>query len=250
MLLRALPLCCLLLVSTAVRAADTITLTIGDWQPYAAENAPYHGPVPRIVSEAFALEGIEVRFVFRPWNRAYQEAAKGNANGSAIWSTSPRDTDRNRRFYFTDAIFEGESVFFHLKSRPFTWNGYAQLRGMTIGGNTGYEYAFERDPQIRVDKSAASDELNFQKLLAGRFPLFAENLDVGLYVMRHALPPDQAALITWDARPYNRPRYFVMLSKMDPASPRYVQAFNRGLQKLKDSGRYQQYMNALRRDAP
>lgn len=249
---RVLPIvCCALFLAcqgAAARASETVTLTIGEWLPYASEKAPHQGPVARIVSEAFALEGVDVRLIFRPWNRAYQEAASGSVNGSAIWSTGAGDSDRNRRFYFTDAIVEGQSVFFHLKTQPFTWNSYAQLRGLAIGGTTGYEYAFDKDPLITIDRSAASDELNFHKLLAGRFQIFPDNLDIGLSVMRRALTPEQADLITWDPKPYNRPRYYVMLNKDIPANRRYLALFNRGLRRLKDSGRYQQYIDEMRSD--
>lgn len=245
--IRALSLAAGLLLSTGVRAEETITLTSGEWLPYISEKSPHQGPVSRIVSEAFALEGVRVNYVFRPWSRAYAEADTDSANGSIVWSASKRDTDRNRRFYFSDVVFDGQSVFFHLKSYPFQWSGYRQLAGRKIGGTAGYEYAFDKSPLIQIDRSAASDELNFRKLAAGRFDLFPANLDVGLYIMRHELPPEQSELLTWNARPYNVTRYHLILNKKSAANRRYLALFNRGLKRLKDSGKYEQYMQDIKR---
>jgi polar amino acid transport system substrate-binding protein len=244
--IRMLPAVVGLLLSLGARAEETITLTSGEWLPYISEKAPHHGPVSRIVSEAFALEGVRVVYVFRPWSRAYAEADTDSANGSIVWSTSKSDTERNRIFAFSDVVFDGQSVFFHLKSYPFQWSGFEHLVGQRIGGTAGYEYRFDKNPLIKIDRSAASDELNFRKLAAGRFDLMPANLDVGQYILRHELTPEQAALVTWHPKPYNITHYHLMLNKKNAANRRYLALFNRGLRRLKESGKYAQYMQDIK----
>jgi polar amino acid transport system substrate-binding protein len=242
---RFLAAACLALLCHGARAGETITLTAGEWLPYVSGQAPHYGPVAHIVSAAFALEGVTVNYVFRPWSRAYAEAASGLADGSVGWSTTKGDTDRNRRFYFSDVLFDGQSVFFHLKSRPFRWTTFERLADVKIGGTAGYEYRFDKDPRIKIDRSAGTDELNFRKLAAGRFDIFPATLDVGLYILRHDLPPEQASQITWDPRPYNTTHYHMILNKKPAANKRYMALFNRGLQRLKDSGKYAQYIQEI-----
>jgi len=246
----AFPVLLLLLSLPAQGAAgEVITLTTGEWRPYLSEHFAGDGAIARIVTAAFALEGVEVRYLFRPWKRAYEEAAEGGADGSLAWSTSQRwDNERQREFYFSDALFDGQSVFFHLKSMPFRWRDDPQLTGVTIGGTLGYEYFFDEYPGLRIDRSAPSDELNFQKLLAGRFQIFPANLDVGRYFLRSQLPPGQAALITWDPVPYNTTTYYLMLNRKNKANAGYLARFNRGLQRLRASGKYQQLIDEMRRD--
>lgn len=228
---------------------EVITLTTGEWRPYMSEQFARYGAIPAIVSAAFALEGIEVNYVFRPWKRAYEEAADGRADGSLAWSSSQRGNDQRRRvFYFSDMVFEGQSVFFHLKSAPFRWRDNQALRGVSIGGTIGYQYSFDGYPGIRIDRSAPTDELNFRKLLAGRFQIFPSNLDVGLYFLRRQLPPEQAALITWDPEPYDTTSYHLVLNRKNTANPGYLARFNRGLQQLKASGKYQQYIDEMRNE--
>jgi polar amino acid transport system substrate-binding protein len=233
----------LLLLSIAARAGDVITLTSGEWMPYISERAPHYGPISRIITEAFALEGVRVNYVFRPWSRAYVEAVSGGANGTVVWSTSERDTDRMRNFHFSDVIFEGKSVFFY--RRTFEWNRRS-LAGVRLGGTAGYEYLFDKDPLLTIDRTAPSDELNFRKLAAGRFDVFPANLDVGRYILREELTPEQALQVTWDPKPYNITPYHLLLNKKDPSSRRYMALFNKGLKKLKESGKYAEYMQTLK----
>ncbi|SDG40288.1 MULTISPECIES: ABC transporter substrate-binding protein [unclassified Duganella] len=242
----ALAAASLLMLSAGARAAEVITLTNSEWVPYTSQQLPHNGPLSRIVSEAFALEGVEVRYVFRPFGRAYAEAATGYAHGSILWSTSGRDSDRQRRFIFSDVVFDGQSVLFHLKSYPFRWQGYAQLAGVRMGGTAGYEYAFDKYPYISMDRTAVTDEANFRKLAAGRLDVFPANLDVGRAIMRNVLTPEQAELVTWDPNPYNITHYHLMLNKLNKDNPRYLALFNKGLRRLRDSGKYDEYLQVLK----
>ncbi len=63
----------MLIVGCGVTAAQTskvIRLTNGEWQPYLSEDTPHHGFASHIVTEAFALVGVEVEYGFFPWSRA------------------------------------------------------------------------------------------------------------------------------------------------------------------------------------
>lgn len=224
--------------------ADDITLTNGEWRPYLSETLPHYGVLSRIVSEAFALEGVKVHYVFRPWPRAFAEARSGVAQGSIVWSEGPPGSARNRDFVFSDVVYESESVFFHLKELPFQWRTFADLPKYRVGGVAGYEYRFQDVAGIRIDR-AATDELCMRKLLAGRFDIFPSSLDAGLYVMRMRLSPEEAARITWNRGAYNKTRYHLILPRSLKRSARYAALFNKGLKRLKDSGRYAQYLADL-----
>ena len=244
------PLCLLALVSIlspplAAKGAEVVTLIAGEWVPYLSESLPDNGPVARVVTEAFALEGITVKYLFRPWNRAKAEAAQDLAHGTLVWSMSGKPTDRTRRFHQSAVLFYGQSVFFHRKNFPFQWRGEQSLKGLRMGGTAGYEYFFDRSPLLNIDKSASTDAQNFHKLLAGRFDVFPLNLDVGLSIMKTDLTPQQASVITWDPRPYNIAHYHILFNRINPANSRHVALFDRGLKRLRESGRYDQVMRGF-----
>ena len=242
--------CTLALVSflalpVAASEAEVVTLIAGEWLPYLSVSLPDNGPVARVVTEAFALEGIHVRYSFRPWNRAYAEAAKDMAHGTLVWSMSGKQTERTRLFHQSAVLFYGQSVFFHRKNFPFQWRGEQSLKGLRVGGTAGYEYFFDRSPLLNIDKSASTDAQNFHKLLAGRFDVFPLNLDVGLSIMKTELTPQEASVLTWDPRPYNIAHYHILFNKKNPANARHVALFDRGLKRLRESGRYDQVMRGF-----
>lgn len=219
-------------------------LSNGEWLPYLSEGLPHYGAVSRVVTEAFALEGITVKYVFRPWPRAYAEAQRGLVNGSVVWSVGPLTTERAREFLSSDTVLESESVFFHRKGYNFSWAKDADLAGLRIGGVAGYEYRFEEVPGVRLDR-APTEELNFRKLVAGRVDVIPASLDVGRFILRTRFKPEEADGITVAPRHYNTTQYRLIMRRADPANAGYIERFNRGLRRLKESGKYAQYMADL-----
>jgi polar amino acid transport system substrate-binding protein len=224
--------------------AETITLSNGEWLPYLSETLPHYGAVSRIVSEAFALEGITVNYVFRPWPRAYAEAQRGLVQGSLVWSVGPPATERAREFLSSDTVLEAQSVFFHRKGYHFTWTRDADLAGLRVGGVAGYEYRFEDVPGLHLDR-APTEELNLRKLVAGRVDVVAASLDVGRYILRTKFKPEEAAGITVAAAGRGSTQYRLIMRRADAANAGYIERFNRGLRKLKESGKYDQYLADL-----
>lgn len=245
--MRTLPTWTLLaaLVAPAGAAwAEEIVLSNGDWLPYMSESLPGHGIISRLVSDAFATQGIKVRYVFRPWPRAYAEARQLKVDGSVVWSPGKPDSERVRDFHYSDVIFHGRSVFFHLKAVPFDWNDWPDLARWRIGGSAGYEYRFEKTPNVKIDRGP-TDEHCLRKLLAGRVDACAMVEDVGKYVIRARMTPSDAARLSTHSRTYGSTPYHLILPKQAANSERLRLAFNKGLQKLKEDGSYQRYMRDL-----
>lgn len=62
---------------TASGGGETVILSTNEWPPFLSESMKHNGVAAHIVREAFAAEGITVRYVFLPWKRAYHEALSG-----------------------------------------------------------------------------------------------------------------------------------------------------------------------------
>lgn len=234
----------LLVGAPGARSAD-VTLINGEWRPLLSEHLPGYGVLSRVVTEAFALEGVTVHYVFRPWPRALAEAEKGIAQGTLVWSKGAPTSARSRNFVYSDLVFEGKSVFFQRTGFAFVWRNYADLAQYRIGGVLGYEYDFESTPGLRIDR-APSEELSMRKLLAGRFDLYPTVREVGLYTLHTRFTPQEAAGIRQAAgRPYNLTHYYLLLPRKLASTPRTLASFNRGLKRLKESGRYGELMADL-----
>ncbi len=121
-------------VGALAQAQDTIRLTNGDWQPFMSENGPHHGVASHVITEAFALVGVEVKYGFFPWARSLKLAKEGIWDGSAAW------WDREERYpyvFYSDPVAPTTVVFFHLKSTKFDWSTYEDLRKFRIGVSRG-----------------------------------------------------------------------------------------------------------------
>jgi polar amino acid transport system substrate-binding protein len=234
-------------VAAPISAAETIRLANGEWVPYQSQSLKHCGAVSRIVTEAFASEGITVEYEYYPWKRGYVCAETGEVDGTFLWFDT---AERRATFYISDPVIDIQYVFFHLKNYAFDWNTVDDLQGITVGATVGYDLgeAFqeaEQDNVITVER-VTTDEQNFQKLVLGRVQIFPCDIEVGYAVIRKLFPPDQAELFTHHTKPLKAAPHHLLLSKKNERNKQMIELFNKGLQKLKDSGRYEQYLVEMR----
>ncbi|MCP3925703.1 MAG: transporter substrate-binding domain-containing protein [Desulfobacterales bacterium] len=228
-------------------ADEKICITSGEWAPYISKELKYYGVASRIVSEAFALEGVKVVYKFYPWKRSYIEAHKGKCNSSIGWT---KKTDREAIFMFSDEpVIIGQSVFFHLKKKHLKWDPYKQnyenLRGFKVGMLFGEVNRKEFENAvttgiIRVEK-VGSLEQNFKKMILGRIQLITTDKDVGYDIINKKISPDKIKLFTHTISVPDTTKYYLILSKKNKRNKKFMILFNRGLKKLKASGKYDQY---------
>lgn len=224
-------------------AEETVHITTQEWRPYISKQFKHYGVIPHIVTEAFILENIQTKYRFLPWGRGYEFAKEGKLNGTIPYYYSE---ERAKYFLYSDPIFEGKQVFFHLKSYSFNWERIEDLKGVEIGATIGYHYgkAFERAEQEGIIKVQwiPNDETNFKKMLLGRIDVFPQDEDVGYEILRSLFSPEQAGLFTHHSHPLHTKVMHLILSKQIKESPELLRMFNRGLKRLKESGKYEQYI--------
>jgi polar amino acid transport system substrate-binding protein len=227
---------------STVLNAETITLANGEWAPYMSPKLKKAGYVSDIVVKAFKKEGIDVKWVFLPWKRGYEEAKSGKFQGTAIWGYN---ADRAKDFLYTDTVLDLKTAFFIKKGSHFKFNTIADLKGKKLGGVIGYAYGIEdaeKAGKVKINRIAKPDA-NYKKLLAGRLDAVLEDSQVGLKSI-HDLGMD--GKIVMYKTPLKSRKYSVIVSKKVPNGPQLVAAFNAGLKKLKASGEFDAILKAAR----
>ena len=224
--------------------AETVRLTSGEWAPFTSEHTLKHnGLVSRIVRDSFALEGINVEFGYFPWKRSLRLAREGRWDGSVGWAITRPDIQED--FYISDATNSIPKVLFSLKEKPLIWDSMADLKNKQIGITDGYFYGdmFEEAKQNKLFKVqyVSTERLNITKLLGGRMDAVAMGMDPGLYMIKKDLPADQADRITYHPKLLAETFQSVVFPKKLERSARLVETFNKGLKRLKASGKYDQY---------
>ncbi len=235
-------------ISLNLYAQEAIRLTNGEWPPYLSKDLKHYGVASRIVTEAFALEGIKVEYGFFPWERALELAKQGDWDGSLVWFHTP---EREKHFYYSDPVIYSTHVFFHLKSYKFDWNTIEGLQGVTIGGSLGsyHENLFrkaEKSGKIRVEW-VSRDEISFRKLLKGRIDIFSDDIDVGYLMLRKNFTPEEVQLVTYHPKPVLEGSGHLLLSKKVEKNRHLIVVFNKGLKRLRKSGKLDQYLAESRR---
>lgn len=236
-----------LFFSTALFAETTIRITNGEWEPYLSEYSYEYGLASHIVCEAFKSEGINVVWGFRPWKRAYEEAKDGGKwDASAVWW--PTD-EAKESFLVSEPVVKTSFVFFHLKSRKIQWESLEDLKGLQIGFTRGYDYGKEfmaavKEKKISVQEVTA-DEQNYKKLLIGRIDIFPNDPIVGYAQIRNSLSPDEAGLLTHHPKEFEQNTLNLIISKKCVNGRLFLEKFNSGMKKLKESGRIAQMYKDL-----
>jgi polar amino acid transport system substrate-binding protein len=218
--------------------ALTVTLANGEWAPFFSENLKYYGVVSRIVKDAFAQEGIKVKYVFRPWKRGLQEAVMGKWNGTVGWL---KTEDRLKQFYFSEPIMRPTPIFFQRKDNPIKWETMSDLQGVKIGTSTGYYYGkefakAESEKKLSVIRSV-EPILNLKMLIGRRIDLAAVEREVGLNLLKTRFTPEESAQIEPQEKIFHSDDAYLLLSKKSKNSRQLIETFNRGLNKLAINGK-------------
>ena len=240
---------CLLFWAAPVHAQDVprvVLLTSGEWPPFFSASLPGGGFANRIISESFALEGIEVHFEFLPWRRALETAALGPAMGSAGWLPL---ADRKKKFLYSDAVFDSSRVFFHRRDFAFDWQNLGDVQGMRVAVTLGSVEEFPFGEILaggRGKMDIARDYVAGMKMLiAGRVDIYACNKAVGLFILGNRIDKG-ASDVTYHPRPIFTETNHLIISRRLPFAEALMERFNSGLRMLRQSGRYER----IRRDYP
>jgi polar amino acid transport system substrate-binding protein len=236
-----------MIIFAADLLAETIRISNGEWEPFLSNYSYQYGLDSHIVTEAFKLEGIDVEWGFFPWQRA-NENAKNSKNWDASCCWWP-DNETTKEFLMSAPITQTSFVFYHLKSYKLHWDSLQDLKGIKIGGTTMYHYGNEfmdaiAEKTLSVEFTT-KDEFNYKKLLAGRIQIFPNDPSVGDAQIRGHLSPNEASLITYHPKRFGISSLHLIMSKNHQRNKYFIDKFNAGLKKLKESGRYQQMLNDL-----
>lgn len=247
-LAKALVVLGFLVFGAVATAADTIRITSGEYAPWTSESLKHGGFANHVVAEAFELEGYQVKFTFYPWKRTYEAAKSGDRfQASSWWYTSE---ERAEFFYYSKPLLKDDTVFFFLKSNPIPdWKTLDDLKDIRIGATAGYTYTPEfwdakESGRLNIQE-AASDELNFRKLLKGRIDAFPTSDLVGQKLLKEEFSPEEAEQVTFHPQPLMSLPGHLLTSRKSENAEQLLDDFNRGLNKLRESGHYDEMRESL-----
>ncbi|RDH42724.1 substrate-binding periplasmic protein [Zooshikella ganghwensis] len=237
-------ICFIILLSHKATAEEEISIAIGEWHPFIGKDLPHYGIVTHILTTIFTAQNISVRYGFFPWKRSYKYVKSGKWHASAIWG---KTKERLKDCYFSDIVYTGELVLFHLRETPIIWQGdpekLYQLKGLHIGipmESAKAKLLVKAEQAKLINFITGTDKVStFRMLVAKRFDALDENKDVGLHIIHSQLTTDHQDDITY-TQPYERWDYHLIFSKKIEHNKLFLKLFNEGLNQLVTTGQYQQ----------
>lgn len=227
-----------LLLCVDVSHADgrTVVIAANAWPPYVEDKSSTSGMATELVVKSLAKVGMKVELVFVPWARALDGVKHGRYAASYPWLITP---ERQVFAWYTKPIVGFKYVFFYRKDKfeSITFQTLKDLRGYSIVGMLGYYYKrMFADANLDVEYKLDGD-IAFRMLEAGRADLLAEDEVVGWYRLKRDYP--DAHTVFASSRPYTTLPGHMIISKQNPEGEKLLEAFDRGLQVLHETGEYQ-----------
>ena len=232
---------CLAICQSSAFAADVVNMAIGEWAPFTSEKDPKGKLTEKVVTEAYKLEGVDVKFSYFPWKRSSTMVEEGASDASFPWNRT--DAREAIYIYHKVPVLSDDGVYFHLKGKPFDWNTIQDLKKYKVGVTVGYknEQGY-KDLGIPAD-AAPSEEMNFKKMLAGRIDVYQTSKTVGWATINKHFTPEEAKQFTTHPKNVAVDDYFVIFSKKNPNSKALADKLDSGMKKLKASGAYDKIMS-------
>jgi len=232
----------LLILPLPLYATQTLIFSTGEWPPYTSEKDPKAKVLQTIVTEAFKLESIDVLYKYYPWKRSIRSAEELKVEGTLPWSKS---TEREKIYYYSkQPIIITRTVFFHLKNLEIKWDTFEDLRKYKIGGNLGYRSTEVLEKNNIEVELVDSEEQNFKKVLLGRIDLTPSSLFVGYYIINKLFSKSKASIFTNTTKqllPENG--VHLLVPKHHPRGKEIIDTYNRGFDKLVESGKYEEIID-------
>jgi len=213
----------------------TITAAADPWPPFADPSAPKQGVALEIIRAAYRTQGYSVVMHFVPWGRAEAGATSGQYDLLIdVWLTEAR----KRRLLFSEPYAHNALKFIKRREDPFEFNGLESLAGKVIGTVRGYGYGDAFLESTRFRREEASDLVqNIRKLLASRIDLALEDEIVAKAILGQKEPGMLGRIAFTQNALSNNPLH-VAAGLNNPRCRELVEAFNAGLQVIKNDRTY------------
>ncbi len=242
-------ICCAIFCIMIVLPAHAETITLAaedDWPPYSSIKADKSGPqgfTPDLVTKAFKIKGIDVKYVTLPFARCMYYTLIGKNVG--CFNSTITSENRNQYYWHSPPLFvEGVSVFASANS---TLNDVKikDMEGKTVAYTIGYTYS----PEILQNKKikafgANSDQHQLNMLAAGRIQYALINTTPGTLTINK--DPALRGKIKIVGH-LSDDAFYLAFSKKHPDGKRLMEAFESGFEQLKASGQYSAMMNDLQK---
>lgn len=227
---------------STVLANDAVKLVVSEWETYSPIYYKKGKMLEEIVIAAFSQENIKVQIHYLPRKRGIAYAKDGTFDGIFPWG---RGDAQPKGFYSPGkALFIEEDVYFHLNGMAFEWDDMEDLKQYKLGVIIGHEDESYYKEQGLIYEAVATDELNFNRLLANRIDAYQSSKITGYTTIKNMFSAKKSGLFSHHPRVIERHKSYVLFSKKSSKGKSFSKKLDSGLSKLMKTGEYQEIINS------
>lgn len=216
-------------------ANEVIRLTTLEWSPYAGSHLINKGFSSEIIQKALQTQGIESHIDFKPWNQTLQLVWDGKYD--ALFSAYYTE-DRAKKYFFSDPYAESILLFYTLKGKQIFYNSLEDLKGYKIGITKGFANTPEFDDAPFLTKvEADTEKASLENLIQGTVDLVVMDKYICMHLINTAFPSRKNQITALET-PLDKKSLHLLFSKNKISSPQFLQAFNKGLNTIRQNGLY------------
>lgn len=169
----------------SAQADNVVYLSSLEWPPYVGKNLPENGKSAKIVREAFAVMGYDLKITFVPWKRAMRMAE--SYTGVVGYFPEYYSAERAEKYIFSKP-YSCSTVGLLMRKKDYIhWDSVEDLAGLKIGFVAGYVNTKELDAAVVNGVVTADyapyDESNIIKVALGRVDAAVVDPNVYNYIL-------------------------------------------------------------------
>ncbi|NDV24950.1 ABC transporter substrate-binding protein [Desulfovibrio sp. JC022] len=222
-----------LLFSSPAPAAEPLTIASSHWPPFASTIPGQPGFFNEVVTEAFAISGMEVRYIELPWARCFQQIKSGRTFGGIPFT---KTAEREEFALFSDALFMTRNpVVFNKRLNPaYDYQGQESLKNYRLLALLGWSYLEAWKKAGIKYKTVKNQDSAFKMINLDRAELTVfDEFAAKEYFRKH---PEMGKNIGLSRTPYSNNKMHLMVSRKYPEAHELVDTFNTNLRQLKSTG--------------
>ncbi|MCC5857720.1 MAG: transporter substrate-binding domain-containing protein [Ectothiorhodospiraceae bacterium] len=223
-----------------------VRIVIEPWPPFADPALPGQGFLSRLTEAAFETTGHRTEIHFIPWARALHEVERGYRH---VIMGLFHSEEREAAFRYSDPVYEAQVGLVALRGLGRDrYDSLDDLGDYTIGIGRGFANSPAFDAAVQEDRLdvyvATEHTTHVRMLFAGRLDLIAGTVDTILHAAeREGYPVSE--LVVLDP-PLMTHDIHIGVSRAIENSEALRDDFDRGLRKLRESGRYDEILSRYR----
>lgn len=215
---------------------ETVNIVVDDFPPYVNQQQP-PGVITKLITKAFAEQGIKVELAFKPWSEVENLVDQENKL-SFMWS---RTAQRAQKWIYSDPVYANRQVLVIKKRSGVFWRRLDELRRYNLGVTSHHNYGdnFENYRQYLNLTDSVSDYLSLKKLVRGKVDaVVVEELE-GRHLISFFPEKTKQQLEVLDHKAIDSSNSYLVCSKNYAKCSHFIQKFNQGLKQLKSTSQYQ-----------